>query len=267
MRAVLHLSWIDTVSWIAGSAFEVALVALILLRKPSRQAYVISVYFVFLLCRDLWWFFAVRYVPNISTQNHHAYYITYWVSEFVLCILRLLIAVQIWWLSVRSYPVIWKITRRTLLFVAGVLSVWSAVSAYTNRDWIAKFFYVGVQRFEFMQAFVLVIILAFALHFRIEFRPGYRLLLYGLCFYSVTQCIITTLSSRNPILTYAWFNSARELSYDGVLLVWICAIYQLIPSAEPDTSTISAAMYNHMAPALNLRLRQLNDRMAEMLNL
>ena len=51
MRAVLHLSWIDTVSWIAGAAFEVALVALILLRKPSRQVYLFSVYFVFLLAQ------------------------------------------------------------------------------------------------------------------------------------------------------------------------------------------------------------------------
>ena len=151
--------------------------------------------------------------------------------------------------------------------MSGVLSVWCAFSAYANRDWIAKFFYVGVQRFEFMQAFVLVVILAFAVHFRIEFRPGYRLLIYGLCFYSVTQCIIATLSSRNPILTYAWFNSARAISYAGVLLVWICAIYQLIPSLEPDTSTVSAATYREMAPVLNLRLRQLNDRMAEMLNL
>jgi hypothetical protein len=267
MRVVLHLSWIDTISWIAGSAFEVALVALILLRKPTRQAYLFSVYFVFLLCRDLWWFFAVRYVPNISTQNHHAYYITYWISEFVLCLLRLMIAVQVWWLSVHAYPAIWKISWRTLWFVAGVLSVWSALSAYTRRDWIAQFFYTGLQRFELMQAFVLVIILAFAFWYRIEFRQGYRLLLYGLCFYSVSQCIVAALSSQNPILTYAWFNTARELAYDGVLLVWICAVYQLLPSAEPDRATISAEMYEEMAPALNLRLRELNDRMTGMLNL
>ncbi len=118
-----------------------------------------------------------------------------------------------------------------------------------------------------MQAFVLVIILAFGIQFRIDFKPGYRLLLYGLCFYSLTQCITATLSSRNPILTYAWFNSARELSYDCVLLVWICALYQLVPSAASDANPVSAEMYGQMAPELNLRLRQLNDRVAEMLNL
>ena len=113
MRVVLHISSLDTVTWVLSSALEVALLGVIAFRKPARQIYLFSAYFVFLICRDLWWYWAVRYVPNISTENHYAYYITYWISEFVLCLLRLLVAVQVWQISVRAYPAIWKITRWT----------------------------------------------------------------------------------------------------------------------------------------------------------
>ncbi len=264
---MLHQTWLDILSWGGGGALELTLVALILFRKPSRQIYFFSAYVVFLLSRDVWWFWAVRHVPNISTQNHYAYYIAYWVSEFILCLLRLMVAVQVWRLSVRNYPVIWKITWRALALASAGLSLWTVLSAYAYRDWIAEFFYVGVQRFEFMQAFLLVIILAFGVQFRISFRPGYRPMLYSLCFYSLTQCVIATLSSRNPILTYAWFNAARELSYEGVLLVWIYALWHLVPVPVREASPVSAEAYGEMAPELNLRLRQLNDRVAEMLHL
>ena len=267
MRVVLHLSWMDAISWVAGVALDLTLLALLLFRKPARQVTAFSAYFVFFIARELWWYWTVRHVPDISTTNHYLYYISYWASEFVLCVLRLAVAVQVWHLSVRKYPAIWKITWRVVWLVAIGLSAWSALSAYSYRDWIVEFFYVGVQRFEFMQAFVMVVILAFAVQFRIEFSPGYRLLLYGLCFYSVTQCIMATLSFRNPVLTFAWFNAAREVAYALVQVSWIYALYHMVPAVEFKPAPDSAELYDRMAPELNLRMQQLNNRMTEMWNL
>jgi hypothetical protein len=264
---VLHLSSLEAVSWLVASCLEVALLGLIVFRKSSRQVLFISVYFVFLLCRDVWWLWASRSVPNISRQSHHAYYISYWISEFVLSLLRLATCVQIWWLSVRAYAVIWKVSLRILVFFSAGLFLWCVLSAYHYREWLVQVCYIGIQRFEFMQAILLITIMALAAYYNIEFRPGFRILLAGLCMYSLVQCIVATISSQNPVLTYPWFNVSRQIAFWGTLGTWFYALLKFSPVSQPLPSAVSSEAYQQFAPQVNYRLRELNDRLAEMLNL
>jgi hypothetical protein len=257
----------DAFSEILGLALDAVLLCMILFRKPARQVWLFGAYLIFLICREVWWDVTFSHLPAIYDRGYHVYYVVYWASDFLLSVLRLATCVQIWWLSVRRFPSIWKLTWRVLAGVSGVLCVWCAASALSHTDKLVYFFYIGIERFEFMQATVLVMILAFALYYSVFFQPGYRVFLTGLCIYSLAQCAITSLSVQHPTASYEWFSVARSVSFWLVLAMSIYALAKLAPQQEFQLSPESEHTYARLSPVVNYRLQVLNERLAEMLHL
>jgi hypothetical protein len=261
-----HLNWFDFSSWLLGAGLDVTLLCLIVFRKPVRQLGFFVAYFVFLACRELWWFYMSGHMPAISTIAYRRNYIAYWSSEFVLSALRLATCVQVWWWTVRRFPAIWKVSWRALILIAGILLVWTGFSVHPYRARVARFSYVGVERFEFMQAILLIAIFAFSAYYGVEFKPGYRAFLLGLCIFSTAQCVLTTLSALKLDSTLTLFSHSRELVFDGVLCFWVYACLKLAPVTKTAPEFLPLGAYENLAPELNFRLRQLNNQLAGILH-
>jgi hypothetical protein len=265
----LHLNGIDVVSWILGACLDATLLVLIVFRKPVRQLGFFTAYFITLILREFWWYYASSHLPSIKTAAYQIDYATYWGSELLLSLLRLATCVQIWWLAVRGFPAIWKLSWRVLAGVSSAILAWTVVSAYLHRnwqhDWITYFFYAALQRFELMQAIGLVIILAFSVYYAVDFKPGHRAFLLGFCAYSLVQCVTSAISYQNPIRSYAWFSVSRELVFDATLCAWIYASSRLVYVSR-DASPAHGEIYGSLAPELNFRLRQLNNQLTGILH-
>lgn len=262
----LHLNWFDSYSWVLGASLDAALLLLIAFRKPVRQVSFFVAYIVTLVGREIWWYYTSQHLPGTHAEAYLVPYTLYWASEFILSLLRLATCIQLWWLSVRVFPAIWKASWRTLAFFSAVLLAWTAISVYVHRQGATSFFYVGEQRFEFMQAFLLVAILAFAAYYAIDFKTGYRAFLVGLCIYSVTLCVVVTVAALNPNHTFRWFSLARQLAFDGMLCLWVYASFKLAPAPKTGSDADSTGIYARLAPELNYRLRELNNQLAGILH-
>jgi hypothetical protein len=265
----LHLNGIDMASWILGACLDASILLLILFRKPVRQLGFFTAYFIALIVREFWWYYTSRHLPDIRTHAYELDYAAYWGSELLLSLLRLATCVQIWWLAVRRFPAIWKLSWRALALISSGIFAWTITSAYLHRNWrhnwITQFFYAGLQRFELMQAIGLVIILAFGVYYAVDFKPGHRAFLIGFCAYSLVQCVTSTISYQNPIRSYEWFSISRELAFDVILCVWIYAASRLV-YVPREKALAHAGIYDQLAPELNFRLRQLNNQLAGILH-
>lgn len=261
-----HLNWLDVTSWLLEAGLDVTILVLVLFRKPVRQVSFFVAYLVILVLKDTWWYYTLQHMTNIASGAYLTIYKTYWGSDFLLSMLRLATCVQIWWLSVRLYPAIWKLSWRALGIISGLLTLWTFFSVYFVRDRLARFFMLGTERYEFMQAVLLVTILAFSAYYAVDFKPGYRAFLVGFCLYSLTVCVVTTVSYQNLVGSYPWFSHARELMFDGVLCLWFYAAMKLAAAPSPGDPAVPPDLYNQLAPDLNLRLRQLNNQLAGILH-
>jgi hypothetical protein len=62
----------------------------------------------------------------------------------------------------------------------------------------------------------------------------------------------------------SWWALTRTMSFNVSLLVWCWALRKPMPVPESPRE-LEPGVYDHLAPQVSYRLRQLNDRLLEML--
>jgi hypothetical protein len=248
---------------LVSDAFSIALFAFALQRKLYRKSAFFTAYILLLVPREFAWL----WISNTSLLRTTPAFYFYWITDIFLSILRLATILEICWCALRNYPAVWSVARRILTSIGIILLLWTGNSALHNTRWIKYFISMSMQRFEFMQAALLLILLIIGVYYRIHIPALYRLVLIGICIYSAVQVANYewgrfTTEPMNPV-----FDLLRRIPFIAAEAIWAWAVWRWgdVPVQPPDL--IPQAVYDEHSPVIHDRLRDLNDRLARLRHL
>jgi hypothetical protein len=156
---------------------------------------------------------------------------------------------------------VWDVTWRALATIAGALLLWSGYSAMQHTAKVAKFFYNGLQGFEFMQAVLLGASLAAITYYHVQLLPIHKLMLIGLCLYSLLQVLTYAMASPKPSTMHYWFSLVRQISYGITIVIWLYAFARPVENTANAPALLSRDECNDLSVEFDGRLRILNNRL------
>jgi hypothetical protein len=116
-----------------------------------------------------------------------------------------------------------------------------------------------------MQAILLLLVLVIGVYYRLRIPRLYRLILIGIGIYASIQVTNNPLGINQLILPNSTFDFIRRGSILISLGVWLYAIWRSprIPDVRPGL--ISQATYDELAPQVHDHLKELNDKLANLI--
>jgi hypothetical protein len=217
---------------------------------------------MFLVPRDFIWLW-ISHTALFRTMP--AFYF-YWASEAILSILRLATIIELCWRALRDYPSVWALAWRFLTGIGVVLSLWVVNSALHNTSRLKFFITVGLQRFELMQAVLLLSVMAIGLYYQIQIPPLYRWVLIGICIFSAVQVANYELGSITVHPTNSVFDFVRRYSFTASQGIWVWAVWRWAAVLHRPPELISSAVYDEHSVRIHNRLQSLNDHLAGLLH-
>jgi hypothetical protein len=242
------------------SILEVALVIIAWKRKLYRQLTFFFPYIILLPLTEIgqWW---VSVTPWYYSES---YSYVYWSAQFVLSLLRLLTIGEIARRSLRGYPAIWAFAWRTLSVVALLLLSWTTYSGFQNSHHFRKFLAIPGERFEFMQAILLLLLLSFGVYYRVQISRLYRWILIGICIYSSIQVADSQILFLNNPPADSIFSYIRRVSFMVPMAIWTYAVWRWGADSTTPPDLISQSQYDELSPQIHDRLRDLNDKLSKL---
>jgi|HubBroStandDraft_6_1064221.scaffolds.fasta_scaffold244973_1 hypothetical protein len=247
---------------IASEVLDFAFIFFAIRRRLYRSLLFFLCYVILLVSRGMVWLW-ISHTPLFRTLP--AFYF-YWISDAALSILRLATIIEICWRSLRSYPAVWAFAWRILTVIGIALFSWAVVSAMDNTSRARFFVTTGMQRFEFMQAVLLLIVLAIGVYYRIHIPRLYFWVLIGICIYSAVQVANYQLGRITIHPTNSVYDLVRQYSFTISEIIWIWAVFQFATEPLQQPKLIPQAVYDKHSGQIHDRLRVLNDSLAALLH-
>jgi hypothetical protein len=255
----MHLSLADNVVWAVGAALETLLLLLALRRGLYRRFPVFTLYlFLVVLSEPVLWF-----LYNGGQGHPRLIFVAYYSTQCILLLTRGVVVAEICRDLLSRYPGIWKVCRGCLLMIAVILVACAAAVAY--RTGAATAVATGERGLELAIVGVLLFALAFCRYYEIVLDQVTALLALGLGLYSAIQVANNTLIFEWLLPYSAFWQKVRQLSYPMVVFIWLFALRNPLPEARPAPALLDAGVYNEFVPQVNMRLRELNARLLEIL--
>jgi hypothetical protein len=252
-------------TWVVSILSYLLIVIMLLVvfrRKLYRRLLFFTVYLVLLLCFTASWAWISRtprlYVPFWGYL--------YWIVEFSLSFLRLLTIAEISRRFLGGYPAIRALASWLLIGIAGTLLLWTTFSAVVNFHHLRSFILLTDLRFECTQAVLLLTLLMIGVYYRIRLPALYQLILIGIGVYSSIQVANNLLGMRELILPNSIFDYIRRSSMTITLGIWTYAIWSASAVPDPQPTLIPQATYDRLSPDVHERLKNLNDKLAELVD-
>jgi hypothetical protein len=240
---------------------HVALFIFALRRKLNRNLVFFFVYIMLLVPRDFIWL----WVSHTSLYGTKPAFYSYWVSEAILSVLRLATIIEICWRSLRNYPLVWALAWRALTGIGVVLFLWGANSTAHNTSKLRYLVTTGMQRFEFLEAVLLLTVLTIGVYYRIHITPLYRWVLTGICIYSAVQVANYELGRITVHPSNSIFDLVRRYSFLIAEAIWTWAVWRWPAVPAQPHELIPQAVYDEHSAEIHDRLRELNDRLTRLL--
>ena len=188
----------------------------------------------------------------------------YWGTQFVLSLLRLLTIAEISRRSLRGYPTVWTLSWQILSASALILLSWTTYSAIQNVHHFERFIGVGGQRFECMQAILLLLLFVLGIYYHVRIPPLYRWILIGICIYSALEVANSQFYLLKSALGDSMFAYIRRGSFPISLAIWTYAVWRWGDDSNNPPELISQSQYDDLSPKIHDRLRDLNDKLSDL---
>jgi hypothetical protein len=245
-----------------GDTLDILLFVLGLRRKLYRSLICFFAYIMFLVPRDFIWLW-ISHTTLFGTIP--AFYF-YWTTESILSILRLATIIEIARRALRDYPSVWALAWRFLAAIGAILFFWTADAALRHSHHLKFLITIGLQRFELMQATLLLSVLMIGVYYRIQIRPSYRWILVGICIFSAVQVANYELGRLTVHATNSVFDYLRRYSFLASQTIWMWALWRWAAVPHQPPELVSQALYDEHSERAHDRLRALNDRLAGLLH-
>ena len=181
--------------------------------------------------------------------------------------------------SLKPYQGIWSLTWRLLGLMSLFLLVRAAIDAHGQPNWFAAYGLTIERDVDIASFLILATMLLIGNYYRLPIEPLQKWITLGICFFCVIEFVNST-ALRNLFIEYMSSWSGMKAQVDRVNALWntICVaassismggwcflLRKQLPEAATRPVLLPAEVYQELAPAINMRLRAFNDRLAEML--
>jgi len=254
------LSSFDYLLWGFSSLLQAGLFLQLVRREVYRRLPFFSIYILTVVMSGaaVWWTYHKYGYASLTSFS------LAWVLQALALVARGVAVGELCHRVLSAYRGVWALAWRLMAGMSIFLMVYAGLAAYSNRDHLTAFILTAERGVELAAAVLLMLLLAISHYYGIRVPTPERLLIVGLCAWSLVQVLNDIgfhiwLSSETY---FAWANKIRMLSYQAAVLVWIFAVRRPLPTEQPQPA-MNAALYNRVAPEVNLRLQALNDRLLE----
>ena len=257
----MALSPADYALWVAGTLLRLLLCSLLLRGKLYRKIPFFSA-FVFLATvrsLSLWW---IYHDPTLEPGMVFNFY---WVTQLLNVTARGLAAAELCWLTLRAHRGVWALTWRLLAGVGIVLTAFAGAAAWQNTRWIDAVALRAERGLELAIAGLLLALVAVSRYYSIRMQATAKYIALGLGLHAAIQITNNSFMYAWVGSFFPWWNAFRVLSLDLALAIWCWGLRRPATVAAPETTLLEPKVYEALAPQVNYRLRELNDRLLEML--
>lgn len=255
----MHLSPSDYALWSFTTLLEIVLCTLIVRFRTYRVIPFFSAYLFLAAARSLslWWIYHDRRLEAGVVLN------LYWVTQLILVVGRGLAAAEVCRLALREHRGVWGLTWRLLAGVGLALVVFAGVAVLHDTSWIAPVTLRGERGLELAIAAVLAAVVAVCRYYGIRLSAPVKLLGLGLAQFSIIKAINNSFMYAQLTNFFPMWRVIHLVSFAAALVFWYAALRKPLEATVPRL--LEPESYEEMAPAVSYRLRQLNDRLLEML--
>lgn len=247
-------------AWALTTITEVILLVYLVRRKLLRSYPVFSTYILIVILQSVlmaatYWIWGF--------QSHRAW-LTFWLGQLMVEIARFAALAEVARQVLSPFSGIWALGRRILLAVTiGVLVCAALLSKLSWQYWPFNLDRgVGLAG-----GAVIVALLLFARYYGLPMDNLNRSLCIGFCLYSCF-CVINDSLLEKWLYDYASFwNFLGVLTFLASLLIWIGAVRaysETVPARNPVI--VPKELYGKLSTELNVRLRQMNERLDHVLH-
>lgn len=240
---------------------EIAVYALAARRELFRRLPIFTVYLLAVVICDAFRF-GVSFTLGVASMQ---YFVVYWGTQAILMGLRAAVVYELCGELLRPYPGVLKLCWLILLSAGLVLVTFAMAVNVNHGPYLARIFLTIDRGFEFGILGVLVLAMWFCRYYQIPAPRLIGMIGLGLSLYSGLNILSNTLADRwfrafQPIWT-----EARGDSFILAELVWLIAIWKPLPVARPSPNLLDFQEYSVMTSSVNVRLRELNSWLEEIL--
>jgi hypothetical protein len=245
--------------WAVNAAASVFLLVLLVVRKNYRVYPAFTFYIVANLFLGASLFIIYRRWGFSSTTS----WIFGWAIQALVVCARALAVAEVCRHLLSRYPGIWAFAKRVLLACAGLVLLYSGVTA--RHQW--KLALPSADRgLELSIASVIVILFLFVRFYEVQPEPTDRSLAIGFCLYSCFRALNDTILERYAYGYTILWSLVGMLAFFAGLCVWSWALRKSRTEAAAKQRLLPVGVYQSFAPQINLRLQLLNDQLGKIWN-
>jgi hypothetical protein len=265
-------------------SLEAAVCGLVCFRNVFRHLPLFSIYAFVGLISDI----IGGVVSYHSGYRSPLSFFSIWTVVGVGLAARCLAIAELCQYKLRAYQGIWELTWRILIFLAVLFIAHAAVDAWGQTSAI-EIYGLTIQR-DVAASSVIILIAIMLIHnyYGLLLEPLQMWVAAGMAVLSMAEFVNNTLL-RNAFTGYlsVWFfsrymslwpqvrsqvesvnefwNVIRSTSFLVSLGIWCFALRKPLPAPKRGPELLPAEIYAEISPAVNLRLRAINDRLLELL--
>jgi hypothetical protein len=181
-----------------------------------------------------------------------------WGTQGLVSMARALAVAEICRCTLAKYRGVWRFAWRLLLGAGAVVSLYSW--AVSRGSW--QFAILNLDRgLEMAIASVIALLFVFVRYYHVNVEPAMRTLSIGFFLYSCFKVLNDTILERWLSHYATLWNLLGTLAFLASLLLWTWAMRQTQERPPLEPKLLPENQYRSLSPAINARLRTLNDRL------
>ncbi len=252
MTAALNLG---NVEWALTTLAEFILLVYLVRRKHYRTHPVFTTYVLIVILQSA--LMAMTYAVWGFGSNKA--WLLFYLVELGVTLVRFAAVIEVIRHILCPFSGVWALGRRVLLAVVGAVVVYTAV---LSREYWQKLPLNLDRGAGLAVAAVIVALFLFARYYGLPVEHLDRSLCIGFCLYSCFTVINDSVFDKYLLNYVNFWNFLGVLIFLASLLIWIGAAHAYpAKAAAREFAFVSKEEYGRLSSELNVRLRQLNERL------
>lgn len=253
----MHLSSVEISRYGIGLGIEAGLCLLALRRGLQQRLRLFTIYLCAVFACD-----AIRWLPIViwGLGSRETLW-TYWITQLIMILLRGAAVVDLARYVLKPYTGIWTLCKTILVVVGVILSTTAVVGAWERSSYAIRMIVIADRGLELVILGLLLFALTFCRYYRVPVDSVGGLIAIGIGFYAAVQVANNTFLSQWLAYFPIW-RAIRDNSYVISILFWVAALWRPLPERPVVPELLDERVYGEMIPAVSMRLRELNSRIA-----
>ena len=261
--------------YLVNIPFELVLCGLVYGRGLHRRLPLFAAYATVFLTGTLCFGLIYQHFGYHSSTSYYAG----WIISGVNLLGRCLAIAEFCRYSLQEYKGIWGLSWRILGFLAALFLANSAIDSWGQPDWIVSYVLTIERDVGISSAVLLLVILLISVYYGVWLEPVQKGIAIGLCVLCVVDAVNDTVlrtiftqwifswSHMRPRVEEVndWWNTIRTSAFVVSMSMWCFVLRKPLPAPNQEPELLLPEIYAEFSPAMNLRLRAINDRLLELL--